>query len=206
MDGDVVRRKHSQVHPTVRIIHSLIHSFIHSDCDEGSRTVLTNRGITYMTESRRRITGIMTIQAYIECKQAKLLLQTCIQSKAEILLLQKSIRSLMIRRLTKEDVAKCDKDTTIEPRAGKIFSSRNKDAQPSLSSITVWKKSSPFIPKLPAFSNQSMRRNWSSHCKIALSKKSQRKSTERSCMDITIVKMEVHLPLSKISILCVKII
>ena len=129
MDGDVVRRKHSQVHPTVRIIHSLIHSFIHSDCDEGSRTVLTNRGITYMTESRRRITGIMTIQAYIECKQAKLLLQTCIQSKAEILLLQKSIRSLMIRRLTKEDVAKCDKDTTIEPRAGKIFSSRNKDAQ-----------------------------------------------------------------------------
>ena len=82
-----------------------------------------------MTENRRRITGIMTIQAYIECKQAKLLLQTCIQSRQEILLLQKSIRSFVTQRNAKEEVAKCDKDSTIEPRAGTIFSSRNKEEQ-----------------------------------------------------------------------------
>ena len=50
-------------------------SLISSDSDESSRTILTNRGITYLTENRRKIIGIMTIQSYLECKQARLLLQ-----------------------------------------------------------------------------------------------------------------------------------
>ena len=100
-----------------------------SDVDESSRSVLTNRGITYMTENRRKITGIMTIQAYMECKQARLLLRQCQEHGAEILLLQKSIRAAILRRQTKEEVAACEKETTIEPRAGSILSPREKDEQ-----------------------------------------------------------------------------
>ena len=65
--------------------------------DETSRTVLTNRGITYMTENRRKIAGIMMIQSYIECKQAYVFLQSCKDHFNEILLLQKSIRSAVSR-------------------------------------------------------------------------------------------------------------
>lgn len=95
--------------------------------DESSRSVLTNRGITYITENRRKITGIMTIQAHIECKQARLLLKQCQEHRAEIMVLQKSIRAAVLRGQTKNEVAECDKETTIEPRAGSILSPRNKD-------------------------------------------------------------------------------
>lgn len=97
------------------------------DVDESSRNTLTNRGITYITENRRKITGIMTIQAYIECKQARMLLTSCKNHFNEILLLQKSIRAAMNRMESKEEVAKCDKENTIEPHAGKLFSPRGDD-------------------------------------------------------------------------------
>lgn len=96
--------------------------------DDSSRTVLTNRGITYLTENRRKIVGIMTIQAYLECKQARILLQACHNHMSEILLLQKSIRAAVNRFRSKDDVMKCDKERTIEPCAGSIFSPRDFDS------------------------------------------------------------------------------
>ena len=96
-----------------------------SDSDESSRTILTNRGITYLTENRRKIIGRMTIQSYLECKQARLLLQLCMKHMNEILLLQKSIRAFMNRMDSKEEVMQCDKETTIEPSAGSTFSPRD---------------------------------------------------------------------------------
>ena len=100
-------------------------SLISSDSDESSRTILTNRGITYLTENRRKIIGIMTIQSYLECKQARLLLQLYKNHISEILLLQKSIRAFMNRKQSKEEVMQCDKETTIEPCAGSIYSPRD---------------------------------------------------------------------------------
>lgn len=97
-----------------------------SDCDESSRAVLTSHGITYRTETRKKTIGVRLLQEHIQSLMARFLMRNLAEHTDSILILQKSIRSAVLRKETKEDVSKCSKEKTSQPLMMSVLSPREK--------------------------------------------------------------------------------
>lgn len=98
-----------------------------SDCDEASRAVLTSHGITYRTETRKKTIGVRLLQEYIQSLMARFLMQDLKEHTDSILVLQKSIRSAVLRKESREGVSKCSKEKTSQPLMLSVLSPREKD-------------------------------------------------------------------------------
>ena len=61
--------------------------------------------------------------------RAKWMMQTLVENRGEILLLQRSIRAALSRWATKEEVAKCDKEQVIAPHALSVLSPAEGEAE-----------------------------------------------------------------------------
>ena len=58
----------------------------------------------------------------MDCCAARELMQVLVEHEEEIRLLQKTIRAVMVRAETREEVKKCDKDTVCQPSVEGILS------------------------------------------------------------------------------------
>ena len=97
---------------------------MHSDSVESSRAVLTSNGITYRTETRKKTIGVRLLQEYIQSLMAQFLMRDLAEHTDSILVLQKSIRSAVLRKETKEGVSKCSKEKTSQPLMLSVLSPR----------------------------------------------------------------------------------